>query len=1102
MIHLRREIRSVSDTVVREIAGRDAALWIGAGLDTTPGQVNRLRALVQLPWRLVLSEPKSRTLTEALESGQEETGSFRSHRGFLHLISSDPEGLELPQRSLPIYLLNGRESSSDPAESPTIGRNAGLRRRLNMIQRLEAAKPRLLVVLAHDGSPIDDVFDLWLGEFRTLLTVVSDDDRDAERLDHWVAAHGGVVEQCRMSLEDLVADLAPRVWGQLTEDRCVVRLQIDADRMIDLDVTECELVQQPLLDKYELIQSRDLRMLLPEELPQGEFQAFFDKSKRTWIPYAAGLPWRRNEDTSKRVLGALRTLLDSQDENNPLLIIASESGAGGTTLARMIAFDAASQGFPTLVARDMSFRPDFTDIESFLYRIRREILRRFWNPEAGSRDVQGEDEAAEPFEVPWLIVFDVEHWRGRESELRVFARDLARRGRPAVVLVVTSPRVHEELRVGGRPPIAVLTHEMSMEDAHDLGEHLNRFLAPYGRAKSAAEWLGFWENHRPYMNTDIAAFWIALEFWLKRHLDLGASIQSWLYRQFKEGRPQGDGGSASSGPGLSDDLRKLVLEIAALSIERMPLPEGLMPSPPADQFPYSVQLEDVRTCLPALALVRESSSSTRQWALAHDLLGRYLITSVFEDREMLDRLGYKEAKDTTDLRLGLLRRIATNPQLARKPYLPLALEFATNIFKIDETGNLDFMPYWREVLGILEDMPKLIWDTSRTFNQHVAVSRRRVVALDQFFHLTPEEKVQQLEFAIEHLEFALNEVKPSLDDERDLNLLNSLSLAYQNLADVERARGCPPERLHELRSHAADAARRAQQNSPSNSFVLETVARNLLQDCALDSDRSVENASEALGYIHQALSLDTSEIRYNSLMRLASNAVQMLQTPRAMVQIERLCRADNPLGFMAKAFLVLASDTPDLSAQSLERLPRFKLEAALAVLDGAKDKANSLVLKFRYDLVCLCRRSAFDEQLDLLDQLEGAAHQLPPQLLLERAILLHQRNRHTHAIKEYKTLRHLLQTNDVYVFVPERLRWLLTPDGKQQRVVDARVADQIGYNSKAKARVKELQNALIPFVPQDFGRKIIRVGEVFKCAISFGAMGPFIRPPQIGGGRE
>jgi hypothetical protein len=1102
MITVRRETRSVSDAVVREIANRDAALWIGEGLGATPAQAEQLKELIQLPWQLVLCEPKSRALTDALEAETGTTETLRRRRGFLHLIASDPEALQLPQRSLPVFLLNGREHTSDPSESPTIGRNASLRRRLNMIQRLEAAMPRMLVVLSHGGSPLEDVIDLWASGFRAQLTVVSDDDNDAKRLDQWLAERGGFVEHCRMSVSDLVTEVASRVSGQLTADRYVLRMQIDADRLIDLDVTDCELVQQPLLDKYELIQSQDLRALLPEDLPQDEFQAFFDKSKQTWMPYAAGLPWRRFEVASRRVLGALGTLFGAEDDSNSLLIIASEAGAGGTTLARMIAFDAASQGFPTLVARDIGFRPDFTTVETFLYRIRQEVLRKFWRPKAGTDDARDED-GAEPYEVPWLIVFDVEHWRGRESDLRRFARDLGRRGRPAVVLAVSPPRVHDELRAGGQPPIAVLTHEISMEDAQDLGKHINRFLTPYGKAKSAGEWQSFWETHRPYIGTDIAAFWIALEFWLKRHLDLSESIQGWLYRQFKQDPAQADAIATDGGQALSDDMRKLILEIAALSIERMPFPEGLMPSPPADQLPYSVQLENARTNLPGLALVREGTSTTRQWALAHDILGRYLLTSVFQDREMLDRLGYKEAKNATDLRLKVLRLVATKPEIARKRFLFLALEFATNIFKIDDSGNLDFMPYWREVLTILEEMPALIWDTSRTFNHHVAVSRRRVVALDKFFHLSPDEKVQELELAIEHLNYALEKIKPGPEDESDLVLLNSLSLAYQNLADIERERGCSPDRLRELRVRAADAARRAQQKgSSSNSFVLETLARNLLQDGALDPDRTVESAAEALSYINQALSLDTSEMRYNSLMRLASGAVQLLQTPRAIGQIDRLCRTENPMGFMAKAFLLLALDAPEGWERSFERLPRAKVEAALQVLDEAKDEANSLILKLRYDLVCVCRAHSFSEQLDLLDQLEGAIRQLPPQLVLERAILLHQRNRHAHAKKEFKTLRELLYSNDVYVSVPDRLRWLLTLDGKAQRIVEARVADQVGYHSKAKARVKELENALIPYVPQDFGRKTMSVGELFKCAISFGAMGPFIRPPKNGAGRE
>jgi hypothetical protein len=43
--------------------------------------------------------------------------------------------------------------------------------------------------------------------------------------------------------------------------------------------------------------------------------------------------------------------------------------------------------------------------------------------------------------------------------------------------------------------LAVLTHELSQDEATALGQHLNRFLKPYGKNKSSAEWLRFWEAH-------------------------------------------------------------------------------------------------------------------------------------------------------------------------------------------------------------------------------------------------------------------------------------------------------------------------------------------------------------------------------------------------------------------------------------------------------------------------------------------------------------------------------------------------------------------------------------------------------------------------------
>src|SRR5581483_10616357 len=137
--------------------------------------------------------------------------------------------------------------------------------------------------------------------------------------------------------------------------------------------------------------------------------------------------------------------------------------------------------------------------------------------------------------------------------------------------------------------------------------------------------------------------------------------------------------------------------------ERQPLPEGLMTSAPKGELPYSLKLEAVRDDLPALALVREVSASTRQWALLHDLLGRYLIRSVFFDRAMLDRLGLNEASDPDALRLRLLRRVATRRDIALPRYLPLALEFAVNILKLGSDGNFDFSRKWRDVLAILDE---------------------------------------------------------------------------------------------------------------------------------------------------------------------------------------------------------------------------------------------------------------------------------------------------------------------------------------------------------------------------------------------------------------
>ncbi|WP_454874710.1 hypothetical protein [Paraburkholderia xenovorans] len=55
-------------------------------------------------------------------------------------------------------------------------------------------------------------------------------------------------------------------------------------------------------------------------------------------------------------------------EDNCIAYISSESGAGGTTLARALAWECAREGYPVLVAKPISFLPEALPLVNFLNR--------------------------------------------------------------------------------------------------------------------------------------------------------------------------------------------------------------------------------------------------------------------------------------------------------------------------------------------------------------------------------------------------------------------------------------------------------------------------------------------------------------------------------------------------------------------------------------------------------------------------------------------------------------------------------------------------------------------------------------------------------------
>lgn len=558
---------SASEDVLHYLSRRDAALWIGGGLDVQPEVVESLARLAALPWRLVLCDSSSAQLVQALAS---RSGTARdrltSQRGFINLVANNPEGLLLPPRTLPIYLLNGRDDAQNREESPHLGRQGTGRRRANMIGRLLDTKPQMLVVLSGGTpEPLEEVIDLWQGEdFRAHVSVVSTSPADTERLEQWMSqpAHPPVIQLVDATIPAFASDVASRIESRISDTQLAIQVRWGRE-LRQLDVTECELVENPILDRYDLIQRRDLNRLLPEELPDDAIEKFFDRSAfddrsaTRWLPYAAGLPWVRDKSAVPNVLRALGKVEAAGADENRLLLLPSEPGAGGTTVSRAIAFEIASAGYPTLVASPAYFRPEVTELSRFLLRVRQRQLQVAGDDAASD---EADTETSRLNETPWLIVFDAQHWRGKEQDLAGFVRRLSLERRPAVVLCVVENSVLGNIRAGGSIACDSLTHELTAEEAARLGTHLNTFLRSKKRDRTTAEWFSFWENHSPKVGSfgsRNAAFWVALEFFLKRQIDLREPIQTWLLQKFREAQ-------------ISNEVRKVLLEIAALSVERQP----------------------------------------------------------------------------------------------------------------------------------------------------------------------------------------------------------------------------------------------------------------------------------------------------------------------------------------------------------------------------------------------------------------------------------------------------------------------------------------------------------------------------------------------------
>lgn len=1061
-------IDRLPDSVLSALSGREVTLWlhrIPAELD-----LNELAKFVGLPWRDVLLGESTKQLLDALS--RDADSDLVRRRGFLQLIQTDPSLVSLPPRSLPVYLLDA-SAPSDSDFDKTL-------RRMAMLGGLRRSSVRHLVVVSdEDGMPPSELASLIDAGFQPFVTFVSATEAGLAGASAWAdrMVAGPPAQLVHLSPAQFIRALVARYAEIYPADSTIVRVRRADGSTALVDLTEADDVERPILTSYDVIQERDLAMVAPEDFNEGEFIDFFEGRQESWRAYAAGVPWQRDQDAWHTFERLLRKLDTIGSPENKIAYIAAQPGAGGTTLARAIAFQAARAGYPALVAKPIPFVPDALPVVGYLTRSHQASLV------ASDHKVASQPDDRQLYETPWVIVFDRIHFERREGDLRHFVSELTRSGRAVITLVVTGPiKPLEFYSETVAQEIAAPTHFLRADEVDALGRHLNLFLRAYGKARSPDSWSQFYREHSVQQMHSAAAFWIALSFWLRTSRDITGSIQDWVYRAFIEHAE-------------TKAMKCALVEIAALSSERLPLNEGLLPISD-NQWPLSFRLEDQRQNLSALGVMRVRSDGEHYWGLAHDILGRLLLNALFYDFATRSELGFGEAQDPEHLRFLALKRIAVKPAIAETRYRPLAEQYATTIFKVDpDHGARAFAGIWREVLAALDEMPRLLRDTSRVFRHHTAISRRRIAAFDNpLFGVTVEDRVELLDRAIEDIRYALSSIDRIPGEEPDLNLYNSLANAYLNLADVLGTTQVPHERVAELRQLANQATRRAYNDNPTNPWVVETHIKNLLSIAKSEPERAADAALEALIAVYDALRTSDRNLRTDKLGRLGEEALTILfaHLPPKSAKGELA----TPVDVLVATWRVLARAGVTGLDETLVDLPPDVAEEALAVLSHPAGHGDMQVLRFQYGILSAARPFEFSKRLALVENLQATDGRFSPQLQLEYALLLYQVGRTTEGDRRFRNLRRLWRDAEHFVLVLEPLNWLRDGESETLRTVRAHVGSEQGL--RPMARVAEFGNIVAPFRPEEFAVRNMRPGMSFRAHVSFGHNGPFLRPVSAG----
>lgn len=1038
------------------VQNRQAILWLGPDLNNMfPDQPVReiARSLIVHPWAAVYVDGSDLDVSKILPE-EERLGSLVL-RHYVDVAGPD----RLPPNRLPIFSLRGSSGSIQPgiAADPL-----GLLTRYQMVGKAPAVQYTFVVGVESEVGLAGILEAQRISSGLRRLVWVAPPDVDvsaagdlADTVFHWSPTGQALVEFLEhATVRDGGDDVVIMAWTPSGQKQVNIGKSVDQSN--------------PITRTFEFIPATDLFATATADVDL--LRRFLADPTGSWGPYAAGVPYSREEQYERPLVRYLDAFRTEGAAASFTAWIPAEQGSGGTTALRQLLFNLARRGFPVMVAKKDADKFDFTQLSAFLTN----VSARF------------SAEGVSPADLPWVVAFDAQHSEVQAEFIVGLANGLKKLLRSVVILAIrptgfgaTDPnrRALGTNRVLGD----TLRNSMSSGEATTLGAHFTTFL-PLGLRRTADEWKSFVQDTvRTSITGNSSLFWVALRFWLFHLPGAEQPIRQWLTAKFVAATD--DDPHAYAG----------LMEVAALARYRLVTPVDLL-EPESARAVRKVAWD---TSNP-LGVRIVTSEHTDALALAHPLVAEEILRIAQLEEAALSAIQKTTCFSLLDLELSLLERLIKRPAAASPECVEIIEKLVTTGLRVDPREAPRNYQVRERIVDMLESAPDALFDTSQLFSHHLARARRHVALDPPSPEWGIEARREQLALAENHLFDAIEFVLPEDDHRREkpVNLQVSLALTLDARARLEETAGDLSAEA-QYRARAEQAYATAQFIDADNSYVLENYARFKIRQ----ADKSTTSQDERVALLLDAITLlewerkaiGTSE-RDATILGELGGAYEKLQQGTGRKILSDLAAAGNEAALLALSKLLI-HEGDAYSSQ----------ESALADAEAMIRKVPSNAVTWRssfalYQIVSVRRKFEFGERLEILQALAADPQfAWPLQLKLELGILLFQvgdPSSRRKGVDVFREIREEIASRSSGVTIPDEMRFLADPSsGFRNRMLTSVIVTNVSSSERNFFGIPRGWFKIdVPFRPYLFGGEI-RKGDERDCFIVFSHFGPQAVPP-------